>query len=125
MFSFWNANTYLHGFKTEEEKPTGAEGVNVMAICRNPNCDRSYQKHDGIVLVDLVRILRAIHAATRVPDPVIIQRLKELAPRIYQAGTHCAGCNQPMATLPRAGEAQEVTDLLQNTDLLQMHGVPT
>jgi hypothetical protein len=59
------------------------------------------------------------------PDPVIIQRLTELAPRIYQAGTHCAGCNQPMATLPGAGEAQEVTDLLQNTDLLQMHGVPT
>jgi hypothetical protein len=94
-----------------------------MAICGNENCVRSYQKHDGIVLVDLVRILRAIHDASREPDPVIIQRLTELAPGIYQAGTHCAGCNQPMATLPGAGQAQEVNDLLQNTDLLQMHGI--
>ena len=95
-----------------------------MAICKNQNCERAYQKHDGIVLVDLVRILRAIHAASRVPDPVIIQRLTELAPRIYQAGPLCAGCGQGgMATLSGPAEPQEVADLLQNIELLQMHGV--
>src|SRR5438552_16530119 len=97
-----------------------------MAICRNPNCERSYERHDGIVVVELVRILRVIHDdESREPHPAIIQRLTELTPRIYQTGTHCAACHQPMATLPGPAEAQEVNDLFQNTDLLQMHGVPT
>jgi hypothetical protein len=100
-------------------------GRRKVAICRNPKCDRSYQRHDGIVLVDLVRILRAIHTANRVADPIIIQRLTELAQQIYQSGAHCAGCNQPMVTLPGPGQAQEVNDLLQNTEVLQIYGVPT
>lgn len=96
-----------------------------MAICRNQNCDRSYRQHDGIVVVDLVRILRAIHDAPRVPDPIIIQRLTELAPRIYQAGPLCAGCGQGMANVIAATESAEVNDLLRNTEVLNGYGVPT
>lgn len=96
-----------------------------MAICRNQNCDRSYRQHDGIVVVDLVRILRAIHDAPRVPDPIIIQRLTELAPQIYQTGAHCAGCGQGMAMVTSPQESQEVNDLLSNTEVLNGYGVPT
>ena len=96
-----------------------------MAVCRNPTCQRAYQSHDGIVLVDLVRILRVIHDATRVPDPAIIQRLTELAPLIYQVGRLCAGCGQGMTTQPGPMEPAEVTDLLQNIEVLGLYGVPT
>lgn len=95
-----------------------------MAICKNPNCQRAYQSHDGIVVVDLVRVLRANHDANTVPAPANIQGLTQLAPQIYQTGPHCGSCGQPMAMLPGPAEGQEVNDLLQNIELLQMHGVP-
>lgn len=97
-----------------------------MAICRNPNCERGYQKHDGIVVVELVRVLRAIHDANRVPDPTIIHRLTELAPQIYQNGAPpCAGCGQlNLAHHTGQGEPPEVNILLENIELLQMDGVP-
>ncbi len=97
-----------------------------MAICKNPNCERSYRKHDGIVVVELVRILRVIHdAANRAPDPIIIQRLTELAPRIYQAGAPpCAGCAElNLAHNTGQGEPSEVNILLENIELLQNHGI--
>ncbi len=97
-----------------------------MAICKNPNCERSYRKHDGIVVVELVRLLRSIHDASRVPDPIIIQRLTELAPRIYQAGAPpCAGCGQLNDLAHHTGpdEPLEVNILLQNIELLQDHGI--
>ena len=98
--------------------------ITPMAICRNPQCQRAYQSHNGIVVVDLVRVLQVNHAANTVPAPAGIQQLTQLAPQIYQVGPHCGSCGQPMAMLPGPGETQEVNDLLQNVELLQMHGVP-
>ena len=93
-----------------------------MVICKNPNCERGYRKHDGIVVVELVQLLRSIRHASRVPDPIIIQRLTELAPRIYQTGPPpCAGCGQPTLALHTGqGEPPEVNFLLENIELLQM-----
>ena len=93
-----------------------------MAICRNVNCPLSYHEHDGIVLVGLVRALRVSHNANRAPAPAIIERLRELAPRFYQAGPLWADCGQGMAIQPGPAESQEVNDLLQSFELLQMNG---
>jgi hypothetical protein len=93
-----------------------------MAVCRNPACQRAYQSQRGIVVVD-VRVLRANHAESRAPAALIIRRLTELAPQIYQAGPHCAECQQEMATVTGPQESAEVNDLLANTELLGIYGV--
>lgn len=93
-----------------------------MAICKKAGCPLSHQHHDGKVLVDLVRVLRANNDEGRAPDATTIKRLKQLAPRFYQPGPFCVGWREKMAMLPGAGEAPEVNDLLRNIELLQMHG---
>lgn len=95
-----------------------------MPICRNAACPQAYQNHNGIIVVELVRGLRANHDANTMPAPANIQQLTQRAPQIYQVGPLCGSCGQPMAMLPGPGETQEVNDLLQNVELLQMHGVP-
>src|SRR5258708_32707376 len=90
-----------------------------MAICRNPNCPRAYQNHDGIVVVDLVRVLRASHDAGRATAPANIQGLIQLAPQIYQAGPHCVSCGQPVASLPGPSSGAD-----KEVDLARKLGIP-
>jgi hypothetical protein len=94
-----------------------------MAICKNSACYQSYQSTDGIVVARLVGVLRANQDAKTVPTPGNIQRLRELAPRIYQAGSVCAGCGLEMASLPGPTESPEVNYLLENIAVLGIYGV--
>ena len=94
-----------------------------MSICKDATCSRSYLSQEGKTLVDMVRVLRAAHNENRTPQPVAIQRIKELAARIYQAGPFCAGCEgQNMAANTGLNEPEEVNVLLENIEVLQMYG---
>jgi hypothetical protein len=94
-----------------------------MAICKNSACFQSYQSTDGIVVARLVRLLRANHDTAAAPTPENIQRLRKLAPRIYQSGAVCAGCGLEMANVPGPTEPPEVNYLLENIEVLGTYGI--
>jgi hypothetical protein len=94
-----------------------------MAICKNSACFQSYQSTDGIVVARLVHLLRANHDEKTLAAPANIQRLRELAPRIYQTGSVCAGCGLEMANMPGPTESPEVNYLLENIEVLGIYGV--
>ncbi len=100
--------------------------MNAMAICKNPDCPRSYMSADGKIVVNLVKQLRQAHNAGKALAAQLIRRLKKLAPRIYQAGAPpCAGCEQVnLAHQTGSGEPPEVNILLENIELLELNGVP-
>lgn len=94
-----------------------------MAICKNSACFQSYQSTDGIVVARLVRVLRPNPDAATAPTPENIQRLRELAPRIYQSGSICAGCGLEMANVPGPKEPSEVNYLLENIEVLGIYAI--
>ncbi len=78
------------------------------------------------MLVEMVQVLRAGHAEDRTPSAQVVQRIRELAARIYQNGQPpCAGCGQlnNLAHLTGPGEPPEVNTLLENIELLQNYDV--
>ena len=97
---------------------------NKMFICTNAECPRSYLSEDGQMVVNLVQALRTMHDANaKVTAPLA---LKERAPLIYQNGEPpCAGCGQVEGLIHHTGPDQPggVNTLLQNIELLQIHGV--
>jgi|SRR5712691_4277884 len=98
-----------------------------MFICKNADCSRSYLSHDGRIVVNLARDLRAAHDKSRTLAPSPIGRLKGLAPRIYQNGQPpCVCCGQLNNLAHHTGpdEPPEVNVLLENIELLQTNGVP-
>jgi len=93
-----------------------------MFVCKNPDCPSSYQSADGTIVVNLVGQL---HKNGQLDAP-LTGRLRERALRIYQNGHGpCAGCLKFDCLAHHTGpeEPDEVNTLLDNIELLHIHGI--
>jgi hypothetical protein len=100
-------------------------GDTMCAVCKNAVCPLSYRSHDGRVLLQLIRTLEENHSQDRTPAPAVITRLRELVPKICQAGAFCSvgDCGRQLAKLPGPNEPDEVNCILSNIELLNVYGV--
>jgi hypothetical protein len=116
-------HTFIFRTPEVELEPIGAPPM--YAVCKNSACPLSYDSHDGRLVLELIRVLKNNQYEGAATTSAAIERLRTLAPRIYQTGPNCSNteCGILLARLPSPTEPLDVNDLLENIEFLQIYGV--